>query len=194
MRSEVDSRHRVPVMKCVLWLHRDLGFLFAGIVLIYAISGLALNHRSTFNPNYSVEVKEISLERRFPSDREAVDREAVDALLAKAGESGNYSKHYFSGQTLKVLLKGGSSLTVDLGAPTATLEKVSERVVLGSMTRLHYNPGRWWTAFSDAFAVSLIVITLTGMAITRGRKGLAGRGGLLFLLGVAVPLVFLLLG
>lgn len=190
----MDRRHRVPVMKYVLGLHRDLGFFFAGIVLIYAISGLAMNHRSTFNPNYSVEIRDIGLDGRFTSDREAVDREAVDALLAKAGESGNYSKHYFSGQTLKVLLKGGSSLTVDLGASTATLEKVSERVVLGSMTKLHYNPGRWWIGFSDAFAVALIIITLTGMAITRGHKGFVGRGGLLFLLGLAVPLAFLLLG
>ena len=178
----------------MLVLHRDLGFLFAGIVLIYAISGLAMNHRSTFNPNYSVELREITLDGAFPGDRHAVDQAAVDALLANAGESGNYSKHYFSKHTLKVLLKGGSSLTVTLGSNTATLEKVSERVVLGSMTKLHYNPGRWWTGFSDAFAIALIIITLTGLAITRGRKGLVGRGGLLFLLVVAVPLAFLLLG
>lgn len=186
--------HKRAWRKWMLVLHRDLGFLFAGIVLIYAISGLAMNHRSTFNPNYSVELREVKLDGAFPGDRQAVDRTAVDALLAKAGESGNYSKHYFSKQTLKVLLKGGSSITVDLGAHTASLEKVSERVVLGSMTKLHYNPGRWWTGFSDAFAIALIIITLTGVAITRGRKGLMGRGGLLFLLGVAVPLTFLLLG
>lgn len=191
MSSEGQKK---PWRKWMLVLHRDLGFLFAGIVLIYAISGIAMNHRSTFNPNYSVELREISLDKAIPKDKDAVDKATVDALLAKVGEEGNYSKHYFSKQTLKVLLKGGSSLTVNLGARTATLEKVSERVVLGSMTKLHYNPGRWWTGFSDAFAVALIIITLTGLAITRGRKGFPGRGGLLFLLGLAVPLAFLLLG
>ena len=193
MRSDTQRRPHSPVMKWVLALHRDLGFLFTGVVLIYAISGIAMNHRSTFTPNYSAEIREITLDKAFPSDRQDVGKPVVDALLAKAGEDGNYSKHYFSKQTLKVLLKGGSTLTVGLGASTATLEKISERVVLGSMTKLHYNPGRWWTGFSDAFAIALIIITLTGLAITRGHRGLIGRGGLLFLLGLAVPLAFLLL-
>lgn len=186
-------KKKTPWKKWLLILHRDLGFLFAGVVLIYAISGIAMNHRSTFNPNYSAELREIALDKALPTDRGAVDKATVDALLAKAGEEGNYSKHYFSKQTLKVLLKGGSTLNVDLGSRTAILEKISERVVLGSMTKLHYNPGRWWTGFSDAFAIALILITLTGLAITHGRKGLLGRGGLLFLLGLAVPLAFLLL-
>ena len=38
-------------------LHRDIGFFFIGTTLIYAISGIALNHLSDWNPNYSVENK-----------------------------------------------------------------------------------------------------------------------------------------
>ena len=34
-------------------LHRDLSYFFAGMVLIYALSGIAMNHRDTFNPDYS---------------------------------------------------------------------------------------------------------------------------------------------
>ena len=37
-------------------LHRDIGFFFIGTTLIYAISGIALNHMADWNPNYSVEV------------------------------------------------------------------------------------------------------------------------------------------
>ena len=31
-------------------IHRDLSFFFAGMVLIYAISGIVMNHRDTINP------------------------------------------------------------------------------------------------------------------------------------------------
>ena len=49
-------------------LHRDIGFFFIGTTLIYAISGIALNHLSDWNPNYSVENKnfttQINLENK----------------------------------------------------------------------------------------------------------------------------------
>lgn len=31
-------------------IHRDLSFFFSGMVLIYAISGIVMNHRDTINP------------------------------------------------------------------------------------------------------------------------------------------------
>lgn len=40
-------------------LHRDLSYFFAGMVLIYALSGIAMNHRDTFNPNYSVSQRRV---------------------------------------------------------------------------------------------------------------------------------------
>lgn len=180
--------------KFIFAIHRELGFFLAGLICIYAISGIALNHRSTFNPNYSVTVTEFTLPASFPTSPEAVGKADVDQLLTLAGEQGGYSKHYFSGPTLKVLIKGGSSITADLQARTAVHERVSERVILGNMVKLHFNPGRWWTWVSDAFAVGLLLITLTGMMITHGRKGFLGRGGLLFLAGLALPILFLLLG
>ena len=33
-------------------LHRDLSFFFAGILMIYAISGFMLNHKKDFNSDY----------------------------------------------------------------------------------------------------------------------------------------------
>ena len=61
------------------------------------------------------------------------------------------------------------------------------------MTQLHYNPGRWWTIVADVLAIGLILITLTGLLIVPGRRGLIGRGGILLLIGLAVPLLFLFL-
>ena len=37
-------------------LHRDIGFFFIGTTIIYGLPGIALNHMSDWNPNYSVKV------------------------------------------------------------------------------------------------------------------------------------------
>lgn len=177
--------------KFLFMMHRELGFFFAGLICVYAISGLALNHRNTFNPNYSVEISELSLPSSFPHDRQAVGSAEINQLLDLAGESGGYSKHYFSGSQLKVLIKGGSSITADLSSRKAVHEKISQRLVLGSMVRLHYNPGRWWTWFSDAFAIGLLLITLSGICLVNRRHSL--RAAILFAAGLAIPLLFLLL-
>ncbi len=35
--------------------HRDIGYLIAGLTIIYAVSGIALNHKHDWNPNYIIE-------------------------------------------------------------------------------------------------------------------------------------------
>lgn len=173
-------------------LHRDLSFLFAGMVFIYAISGLYMNHRDVINPHYSVSVVEQQLVG-LPTQAE-MDREAVEKIMADMAISEQYTKHYFPQEgTLKVFLKGGSSLVVSLDDGHAVYESLRRRPLVGQMTRLHYNPGKWWTWFADIFAVALIVITLTGLFMLNGKKGLRGRGGVELLIGIAIPILLLLL-
>jgi hypothetical protein len=38
-----------------------------------------------------------------------------------------------------------------------------------------------------------VLITLTGMVMVKGPKGFWGRGGILFLVGIIVPILFLIL-
>jgi len=173
-------------------VHRELSFFFSGMLLIYAVSGLVMNHRDTINPNYSVEQRRYRVEESLPS-RESLTRDDVVRLLAPLDEAAGYTKHYFpEPDLLKVFLKGGSSLTVRLSDGTAVYEKLTRRPVLSAMTRLHYNPGRWWTWFSDLFAVGAIVIVASGLSLLKGPKGIAGRGGVELALGIAIPLLFLI--
>jgi len=174
-------------------IHRDISYFFSGMVLIYAISGIVLNHRDTINPNYSVEREEFKLDHPLPAQAE-LKKEDVLKLLSTLGEEKNYTKHYFpqAGQ-MKVFLKGGSNLYVNLSAQQAVYEKLTRRPVLSALTKLHYNPGRWWTHFADTFAVALILITLTGICMIKGSKGLWGRGGIELAAGILIPLLFLLL-
>lgn len=173
-------------------LHRDLSFIFAGMVLIYAISGLYMNHRDQINPHYSVSRKVVQ-GVDLPV-QQAIDREAVEDLMARVGADERYTKHYFPREGhLKVFLKGGSSIEADLASGRVVYESLKRRPLVSQMTTMHYNPNKWWTWFSDAFAVSLIVITLTGMFMIKGRKGLWGRGGVELLIGIALPFLILIL-
>lgn len=175
-------------------LHRDLSFLFAGILVIYAISGIVMNHRNTINPNYSIERREYRIREVLPSQQEMRKAEVL-RLLKPLGEETNYTKHYFPQEgVMKVFLKGGSNLVVDIRTGQAVYEKLEKRPFLSAVTRLHYNPGHWWTWFSDLFAVSLLIIILTGFLMMKGKKRLWGIGGIELLIGILVPLAFLLWG
>lgn len=173
-------------------IHRELSFFLSGMVLIYAISGLFMNHRDKFNPHYSITRTEYRL-TDLPSQQQ-LDRTAVENLLARLGIGERYTKHYFpQAGTMKVFLQGGSSFQVDLDTGQAVYESLRRRPLLSTLTRLHYNPGKWWTWFADLFAVGLIVIVISGLTMLGGRKGLAGRGGIELAAGIAVPLLLLLL-
>ena len=174
-------------------IHRDVSYLFAGMILIYALSGILMNHRGDLNPHYSVERREFKVAEDL-SDKAKVDKALVLTLLEPLGEAKNYTKHYFpKNGEMKVFLKGGSSVVVDTQTGEVVYETLQRRWLLSDMVKLHYNPGRWWTTFSDIFAGCLILITLTGMVMVKGKKGFWGRGGILFVIGILIPILFLIL-
>lgn len=174
-------------------VHRDVSFFFSGMILIYAISGIAMNHRNSFNPHYSIDRQEYKLTEALPAQAD-IRKEDVLRLLEPINEGSNYTKHYFPKEgEMKVFLKGGSNLVVNLVDGRAVYEKLTRRPLLSALTKLHYNPGSWWTNFSDLFAVGLILITLTGLIMLKGPKGLWGRGGIELAAGILIPLLFLFL-
>ena len=173
-------------------IHRDLSFFFSGMVLIYAISGIVMNHRDSINPNFTVKQQEYVLSEPLPAKAQ-INKKTVLSLLEPLGEAGNYTKHYFPREeVMKVFLKGGSNLQVNVRTGEAVYESVTRRPLIGAMARLHYNPGQWWTYFADIFAVGLIIITLSGVIMLKGNKGIIGRGGIEMIVGIVIPILFLL--
>lgn len=166
-------------------IHRELSYVFAGTLLVYAISGIALNHKATFNSQYTINRSEYSL----PADG------SVDEWLALCSMSGKEIQHYHpDSATLKVFLKGNSTLTVDLTTHTGVLEQVKKRPIFGSLSNLHYNiPGKAWTWFSDIFAGAIVLVVLTGLVMLKGKHGLCGIGGIEFAVGILIPLIFMFL-
>ena len=172
-------------------IHRDLSFFFAGMILIYAISGLVMNHRDSINPHHKVIRKEFRVKEDL-SDKKKVNEEVIMDLLKPLDEAENLTKYYYpKPDVIKVFLKGGSSLVVHTKTGEAVYERLERRPLLSPMVKLHFNPGQWWTWFADIFAVCLMLITLSGLVMVKGSKGLWGRGGIELALGILIPLLFL---
>ncbi len=171
-------------------LHRDFGYLFFGMTVIYALSGIALNHIKDWNASYIIDTDDIVI--TLPDSPHQLSEENVKKTLSKIGEDGNYKKHYYPDHsTLKIFLKGGS-LTVNTETGQALIEKVTRRPVFYYVNILHYNPGKLWTYFSDFFCIAMILLAITGLFIIKGKKGISGRGAWLTILGVVIPLWFLI--
>ena len=174
-------------------VHRDLSYLFAGMVLIYALSGIVMNHRDTFNPNYSVSQQRLTLAAPLP-DKDTFTRADAEALLERAGIAEGYVKHYFpDSRTLKIFLQGGSSLVADTQSGEALVERLTRRPVWSALTKLHYNPGSWWTTFSDMLCRRADPHHAHGAPAGEGAQGAVGRGGAELAVGILIPLLFLLL-
>ncbi len=171
-------------------LHRDIGYFFIGTTLIYGISGIALNHMSDWNPNYNVEVNYFTTNLNLAKSSNI--KPSILKLLDAIDNRNNYKKHYYPNKNqLKVFLKGGSSVVVNINNGKVRAEYLKKRPVFYESNYLHYNPNRLWTWFSDAFAAALILFAITSFFMVKGKHGITGRGGIYTILGIIIPLVFL---
>jgi hypothetical protein len=182
----------LKLRKWIRIIHRDLGYIFFGMSIIYGVSGIALNHLEDWNPDYIIRQKTIQLEQAVIPER-ITERNAQE-IIAQIDENLDYKSHYFpEASVLKIFLREGSA-TIYLDSGQVTLELLKRRPVFREMNFLHYNkPKKLWTWFSDAFALGLVFMAITGLFMVQGRKGIRGRGAWMTALGIAIPLIFLLL-
>ena len=167
--------------------HRDLGYFFTGFVLLYAISGLAVNHADHWDPDFIIERREVPLD--LPANPEEISLDRVRASLASLDGVGTLKAFDFpSSLRIKIYLDDGS-IVARLGAKSGEYETIRRRPILYGANRLHLNPKGWWRIVSDIFAAALVVLALSGLLILKGRKGFAGRGKWLVAAGFALPIV-----
>jgi hypothetical protein len=179
----------MKLRKLVIATHRDLGYFFAGLTVIYAISGVAVNHVHHWNPNYS----EKHLTHEVGELPEAPpDELAAEVLRRMKITEQPISAVRMSPEELMVFLDE-RALTVTLPAGLVREDRVAARPLLHQANYLHLNHGKGiWTWIADIYAVGLLVLALTGIFIIPGKKGLGGRGRWLLLAGLAIPLIYLL--
>jgi hypothetical protein len=169
--------------------HRDIGYLIAGLTIIYAISGIALNHKNNWNPNYIFENS--TFKTAIPVNRESFSDETARSILKSIqADEGYKTFHFPTGNKVTMFVDGGF-VQVNAITGEGVIEKISKRPLFYQINFLHYNPGRWWKYFSDIFCVALITVTITGLFIIKGKNGITRRGAILTAIGIILPLLFL---
>jgi uncharacterized protein len=170
-------------------IHRDLGYFFAAMSVIYGLSGIALNHLDDWNPSYFLYTKDIKAEQ-LASENVFSKADALRVLESFNLEK-DYRKFYFRDGKLRIIIKGGS-VEVDPGSGNGYIEQLRRRPIFYEVNFLHYNrPRALWTWFSDIFAGAMVVLAITGLFILKGKNGITRRGAWLTAAGLIVPLVFL---
>ncbi len=171
------------------WLravHRDAGYLAVGLTVIYAVSGLAINHIADWDPNFVSYTRERTI---APIAAEVPDDVAI-AEATKALGVGPPRSTYRAGDEIhlefddrKLVVYGDSGTVIEQGR--------SSRFFLRVANWLHYNRGKKaWTYVADIYALLLLYLAISGIFMIKGKKGFKWRGASMVALGAAVPLIY----
>jgi uncharacterized protein len=170
-------------------VHRDAGYFGVGLTLVYALSGLAVNHVSDWDPSFEPIARTHQL-GRLPSEPQAAGKRTLEALGIREAPR----EIYMAGADAVDVVLERTTLHVTPSTGLVVEEGQRPRWFLRAANWLHLNRGKKaWTYVADTYAVILLYLAISGLFMIPGRKGLLGRGALIAALGAAVPIGYVLL-
>lgn len=170
-------------------LHRDIGYLSIAMLIMYGVSGLAVNHVADWNPNYKLEKKFVTIDPIPSQNRNEIIECATKALSFPSSPENYFRPDSNTAQ----LFFPNKTYSIDLPTGNVLLESNPKRKVLFEMNQLHLNTTKGiWTYIADLFALSLVFMGISGMFMLRGVTGIFGRGKWLVLIGTAIPFLYLI--
>ena len=170
-------------------IHRDVGYVAVGLTFIYALSGLAVNHLTDWSDG-DASFKTYSRTHEFgPLNGE--DQAIADDLRRRLAIKETPREVYRAAPDQLEVLFDKRTLHVDPTSGKVVDEGQEPRFLLRVANWLHLNRGKKaWTYIADAYAGGLMFLALSGMFMIAGKKGLIGRGAILVLLGIAIPVLY----
>ncbi|HYP99980.1 MAG TPA: PepSY-associated TM helix domain-containing protein [Polyangiaceae bacterium] len=183
-------RRKLALRPWLRALHRDVGYFAVGLTVVYAVSGLAVNHLKDWDPNFKQVSRTHQLALPLPTDDDAASKSALRAL----GVREEPREVYRASETQLDLVFDQRTFHVDTKSGIVHEEGQAARPLLRVANWLHLNRGkRAWTYVADSYAVFLLFLALSGLFMIPGRKGLLGRGALIVALGAAIPIAYVVL-
>ena len=181
----------MKIRKLLRILHRDFGYFIVGMTIVYALSGIYLNHRHDFNPDYKIFITDFQVE--LPPLDQLTPEDVKDVLLS-VNEEVIYKKHYINNEGhIKVFIKNGEAV-IDPVSGSGTMQYLQRRPFIYSLNKLHRaSLGTVWKWVSDIMAVILIFVAISGIFLLKGKRGFNRWGWWFMAAGIVVPLFFALL-
>jgi hypothetical protein len=184
------SKKRLQWRPWLRAIHRDFGYFGVGLTLVYALSGLAVNHIADWDPSFRQISRTQQLPAPLPADTEALGKSVLQTL--KISEAPR--EVYAAGDDAVDIVFDQRTLHVTPSTGKVVEEGQSPRWFLRAANWLHLNRGKKaWTYVADTYAVILLYLAISGLFMLPGRKGLLGRGAVIALLGAAVPVGYVVL-
>ena len=167
-------------------IHRDVGYLAVGFTVIYALSGIAMNHVDDWNYNYNASERTLQI---APVPDDATDEVAAQ-LVATAAGKGPAEEVFRAGDEVRLEYADGTKVTA-IGAEV-TVQEVKSRLFFRAATWLHAAKGKQgWKYIADVFAVLLLYLAISGLFMIKGKLGFKWRGSILVAVGLSVPVIYL---
>ena len=171
-------------------LHRDIGYISVGLTVIYAISGIAVNHVADWNPNYRVENIDFQIQPLNAKTEKEMVREVLQKLEINEVPESSFRP---SPQELNIFLPN-HTIQLNINSGKGNHEIIHERFLLKDFNFLHLNhPKKTWTYISDIYALALLFLAISGLFVLKGKNGLKGRGKWLTALGIVIPIIFIII-
>jgi hypothetical protein len=168
-------------------LHRDIGYLSVSLLIIYGVSGLAVNHIADWNPNYKLSKEIVVIDPILSQSRD----EIIERLMKSLRISVMPENYFRPDSNTAQLFFPGKTYSVDLTTGNVLIESTPKRKVLFEMNQLHLNSTKGvWTYIADLFAISLLFMGFSGMFMLKGIVGIFRRGKWFVLIGTSIPLTY----
>ncbi|MEZ7498928.1 PepSY-associated TM helix domain-containing protein [Flavobacterium sp. Arc3] len=172
-------------------LHRDLGYFYIGLIVSFALSGLMMNHRDMWHPEkYTTETK--AIEVTLPQESE-INEEFAKDLGKKLGIEDKMRRQMVKKGMFKISFEK-HDVEIDLKTGKGEIVSFIKTPIISQSMSLHKNTSNFWIYYSDIFALSLIIIALSGTIMVKaGKFSWKQRGWKLAVAGILFPLIFLFL-
>lgn len=178
---------KLKFRKTLRSLHRDLGYFFVGLSLIYGISGIILNYKvQEKDPAY----KEYIVHQTIKQDLSPQELKAL--WQQEFGDDAPLNRIIPQEDRYRLFLKGG----VGYYDPTdgeIYFTVYKEKRFVKFINVIHYNTGKKFTWLGNVFAGSLIFFAITGSIMLKGKRGFLKRGVWIMVVGVLVPIIWYLI-
>ncbi|MDX8339528.1 PepSY-associated TM helix domain-containing protein [Draconibacterium sp. IB214405] len=180
----------MKIRKLLRVLHRDLGYFIVAMTIVYAVSGIYLNHRHDFNPDYQIEVTDFTHNLEPQQSYAAKD---IRDIVESVDDDVVYKKHYVDQDgDIRVFIANGEVL-IDPNSGEGRMRYLQRRPLVFGMNKLHRATlGTAWKWVSDAMAVILLFVAVSGLFLLKGKRGLMRWGWWLTIAGFVVPLLFII--
>ncbi len=186
---------KLKLRKWLRAIHRDAGYFVIGLTLVYAVSGIAVNHLADWDPNFE-QVDRVVVLGEFdasgqlkPLGPEKFSRRLGERFQTQGPPIDIYEEE---AGALEITFEE-TTLYVDLLKNEVRQEGQRPRFLLRVINWLHLNRGKAaWTYIADLYAAILLYLAISGYFMLPQKKRFLNRRELFVILGIALPVLYVL--